>query len=90
MQVRAQFTLIVFRPFIGEVLTGTIAKSSPEGIWLTVGFFEDIFVPPHCMQDGTEWDEDTRMWVWKSEHGSAYLDATHGIVRFRVTNSKFR
>jgi DNA-directed RNA polymerase subunit E'/Rpb7 len=49
-QVRAEFTLVVFRPFMGEVLKGNIVKSTPEGLWLGVGFFEDIFVPPHFMQ----------------------------------------
>lgn len=42
------------------------------------------------VQDGTEWDSELRMWVWKSEHGDAYLDPSHGSVMFRVLNSKFR
>ena len=40
---------VVFRPFMGEVLTGVISKSTADGLWLSVGFFSDIFVPPHFM-----------------------------------------
>jgi DNA-directed RNA polymerase III subunit RPC8 len=73
-----------------QVLTGTIAKSAPEGLWLSVGFFENIFVPPHFMQDNTEWDAAQGLWVWRSDYGDANLDPGHGAVRFRVTNSIFR
>ena len=34
---------------MGEVLTGVISKSTADGLWLSVGFFSDIFVPPHFM-----------------------------------------
>mmetsp|Transcript_19142 Transcript_19142/g.46215 ORF Transcript_19142/g.46215 Transcript_19142/m.46215 type:complete len:204 (+) Transcript_19142:315-926(+) len=91
VHVRAEFQLLVFRPFIGEVLTGKIARSSPEGLWLTVGFFDNIFVPPHFMLDGSEWDPSQNLWVWKSEHGEAALDPRFDSpVRFRVTNSIFK
>mmetsp|Transcript_41426 Transcript_41426/g.84697 ORF Transcript_41426/g.84697 Transcript_41426/m.84697 type:complete len:221 (+) Transcript_41426:290-952(+) len=91
VHIRVRFTLLVFRPFIGEVLVGTIYKSTPHGLWLSVGFFNDIFIPPHFMLDGSEWDADQRLWVWKSQHGDAALDPELGSqVRFRVTNSVFR
>jgi len=91
VHIRARFTLLVFRPFIGEVLVGTIHKSTPSGLWLSVGFFNHIFIPPHFMLDGSEWDPDQRLWIWKSEHGDAALDPDLGSqVRFRVTNSVFR
>uniref|UniRef100_A0A7S0HIV8 RNA polymerase III subunit Rpc25 domain-containing protein n=1 Tax=Hanusia phi TaxID=3032 RepID=A0A7S0HIV8_9CRYP len=91
VHVRVTFSLVVFRPFIGEVLTGSIDRSTPEGLWISLGFFQDIFVPPHFMQDGSEWDEEHQLWVWKSEHGDAMLDPALGSpVRFRVTNTIFR
>ena len=130
----------MFRPFIGEVLVGSICKSTPHGLWLSVGFFNDTFIPPHFMlartlfihramhfsvpvpysrtahpsgsitgstggkqthltpplsdawlQDGSEWDPNQRLWVWKSQHGDAALDPELGSkVRFRITNSVFR
>ena len=40
-----KFRFIVFRPFIREVLVGKVRSCSREGLRLTVGFFDDIFVP---------------------------------------------
>jgi hypothetical protein len=57
---RAACRLLVFRPFNGEVLVGTVHKSTPQGLWISVGFFQDIMVPPQFMPDGSEWDEAVR------------------------------
>ena len=32
-----EFRMIVFRPFIGEVLSGHVSKSTPEGVYVNVG-----------------------------------------------------
>eukprot|EP01062_Namystynia_karyoxenos_P034303 TRINITY_DN25161_c0_g1_i1.p2 TRINITY_DN25161_c0_g1~~TRINITY_DN25161_c0_g1_i1.p2 ORF type:complete len:268 (+),score=89.32 TRINITY_DN25161_c0_g1_i1:87-806(+) len=41
------FRLVVFRPFVGEILTGRITESNFErGIRVSTGFFTDIWVPP--------------------------------------------
>lgn len=48
--VKVRFRLIIFRPFIGEVLEGKVRSSSEEGIHVSLGFFDDILIPPSCMQ----------------------------------------
>jgi DNA-directed RNA polymerase III subunit RPC8 len=88
VHVRAEFTLLVFRPFNGEVLVGTVWKSTSQGLWISVGFFRDILVPPQFMPDGSVWDESQELWVWKSEYGDAEI--SDGPLRFRVTNLIFR
>lgn len=47
--VTVEFRLVVFRPFIGEVLTGKIASCSEAGIKVTLTFFDDIFIPSHLL-----------------------------------------
>ena len=48
------FNLVVFRPFIGQVLMGRIKNSSPVlGIQVSVEFFDDIFIPPEFLMPGT-------------------------------------
>lgn len=37
--------MIVFRPFVGEILDAKVASSSEKGLMLSVEFFEDIFIP---------------------------------------------
>jgi DNA-directed RNA polymerase III subunit RPC8 len=44
--------MIVFRPFVGEVLTGKIAGSSTEGVRVSMGFFDDIIIPPSLIRSG--------------------------------------
>lgn len=51
--VTVEFRLVVFRPFMGEVLTGKIANCTETGIKVTLGFFDDIFIPQHLLFEGT-------------------------------------
>lgn len=51
--VKVKFRLIIFRPFVGEILEGKVRSSSEEGIHITLGFFDDILVPASCMQPDT-------------------------------------
>jgi DNA-directed RNA polymerase subunit E'/Rpb7 len=44
-----EFRYIVFQPFRGEILQGTIASCSNEGIRISMLFFSDIFVTPDRM-----------------------------------------
>ena len=39
------FRLLVFRPFVGEVLPAKVCGVSAGGIRLSLGFFEDVWVP---------------------------------------------
>jgi DNA-directed RNA polymerase subunit E'/Rpb7 len=41
-----EFRYIVFQPFRGEIIQGTIASCGSDGIWINIQFFRDIFVPP--------------------------------------------
>ncbi|KAF3570162.1 hypothetical protein F2Q69_00063721 [Brassica cretica] len=39
------FIIVVFRPFVGEVIAARFKESDSNGLRLTLGFFEDIYVP---------------------------------------------
>lgn len=41
--------MIVFRPFVGEVLTGRIMAATYTGIRISLEFFDDIFIPAHLI-----------------------------------------
>ena len=47
--VVAEFRLTVFRPFVGEVLTGRIMTATYTGIRISLEFFDDIFIPAHLI-----------------------------------------
>lgn len=51
--VKVKFRLVVFRPLVGEVLEGRVRSCGEEGINVSLGFFDDILIPPSCMQPDT-------------------------------------
>ncbi|GAA6043185.1 hypothetical protein JCM8097_008717, partial [Rhodosporidiobolus ruineniae] len=61
---RTEFRLIIFRPYIGEAILGRIKSQSPEGIVVSVGFFDDILVPPTLLPDWSTFDHDRRSFFW--------------------------
>lgn len=61
--------LVVFRPFVEEVCIGTIIKSSEEGIRVSLGFFDDIFIPAYWMLSPSHYEENLGLWVWAPNYG---------------------
>uniref|UniRef100_A0A7S1D3G6 RNA polymerase III subunit Rpc25 domain-containing protein n=1 Tax=Cyclophora tenuis TaxID=216820 RepID=A0A7S1D3G6_CYCTE len=61
-EVIARF--VVFRPFVEEVCIGSIVKSTEEGIQVSLGFFEDIFVPAYWMLRPSHYEQESGLWVW--------------------------
>lgn len=45
----AEFRLVVFRPFVGEVLIGRIMAATHKGIRVSLEFFDDIFIPDNLL-----------------------------------------
>lgn len=77
VNVNVDFRLVVWRPFKGEVVNGTISDSNGAGIYLTVDFFEDIVVPPNLMFENTSWDKDeqgTEAFIWKADDGAGGIN----------------
>ncbi|KAI9275988.1 RNA polymerase Rpb7 [Sporodiniella umbellata] len=52
--VKVIFRLVVFRPFVGEILVGKIKSCSPAGVVVTLGFFDDILIPGPALQPGSK------------------------------------
>ncbi|XP_020283718.1 DNA-directed RNA polymerase III subunit RPC8 [Pseudomyrmex gracilis] len=90
---KVTFRFIVFRPWMEEILIGKIRCCSPEGVHVTLGFFEDIVIPPHKLQHPSRFDQMEQAWVWiyKTEDGEThdlFMDAGE-IIRFRVVKEIF-
>ncbi|XP_050497959.1 DNA-directed RNA polymerase III subunit RPC8 [Diabrotica virgifera virgifera] len=90
---RVNFRFIVFRPFIEEILVGKIRSCSQEGVHVTLGFFEDIIIPPTALQHPSKFNETEQAWVWEYDTGDGskhdlFMDAGE-TIRFRVTAEAF-
>lgn len=87
------FRYIVFRPTIGSILTGKIRSCSREGVHVTLGFFDDILIPPSALQHPSRFEEAEQAWVWEYplEDGAKhdlFMDIGEPI-KFRVSREIF-
>lgn len=61
---------------------------------MTLGFFDDILIPPTAMQHPSRFEETEQAWVWKyptgvdGEHHDLYMDIGEPI-KFRITGETF-
>jgi len=79
------FRLLVFRPFVDEICLGTVLKCTEEGVHVTIGgFFDDVFIPGYWMLRPSNYDRDSKLWVWvpptyeDEEGGQPSADDTDG------------
>ena len=89
---RVHFRFIVFRPFIDEVITGKIKSCSREGVTVSLGFFDDILIPPEYLQQPSKFDDSEQVWVWEyasSEDSHDLFMDINEIIRFRVADETF-
>ncbi|KNE94577.1 hypothetical protein PSTG_12040 [Puccinia striiformis f. sp. tritici PST-78] len=65
---RVEFTLVVFRPFLGEHIVGTVKSSSPAGVRVSLKFFDDIHIPYRSLQTPSAYDPALNEFFWASEY----------------------
>uniref|UniRef100_A0A3Q3RVD3 DNA-directed RNA polymerase subunit n=1 Tax=Mastacembelus armatus TaxID=205130 RepID=A0A3Q3RVD3_9TELE len=89
---KVHFRYVVFHPFLDEILIGKIKYCSQEGVHVTMGFFDDILIPPESLQQPAKFDEAEQVWLWEYETDEGahdlYMDQGEEI-RFRVTDEVF-
>lgn len=89
---KVHFRYVVFHPFLDEILVGKIKYCSQEGVYVSLGFFDDILIPPESLQQPAKFDEAEQVWVWEYETDEGahdlYMDQGEEI-RFRVTDEVF-
>ncbi|KAF5391714.1 hypothetical protein D9757_001661 [Collybiopsis confluens] len=58
------FRLIIFRPFTSEVIVGRVKTSDEQSIRVSVGFFDDIYIPSIYLPQPSCFDPDKRSHFW--------------------------
>ncbi|KAF4462780.1 dna-directed rna polymerase iii subunit rpc8 [Fusarium albosuccineum] len=89
VNVNAEFRMVVFRPFKGEVMIGKIRSSTPAGINLRTEFFDDIFVPFEELPEGAEYNHSEQLWVWNVDEEQRLFYDKHEVVRFQVIDEEW-
>eukprot|EP01129_Flabellula_baltica_P008907 TRINITY_DN3567_c0_g1_i1.p1 TRINITY_DN3567_c0_g1~~TRINITY_DN3567_c0_g1_i1.p1 ORF type:complete len:204 (-),score=40.23 TRINITY_DN3567_c0_g1_i1:326-937(-) len=90
--VEVTFRLVVFRPFVGEVLCGTVKSCGDDGIVVSLDFFDHIFIPPDSLQPGSYYEEKAKLWVWPYSVDGVQYDLIMNLeskIRFRVETITF-
>lgn len=88
-----KFRLVMFRPYVGEVISARMKESTANGLRLSLGFFDDIYVPVPLLPTPNHSEPDPShkgalRWVWKYEEENYPIDWTDEI-RFRVHNVRY-
>ncbi|KAA3481268.1 DNA-directed RNA polymerase III subunit RPC8 [Gossypium australe] len=91
-----EFRLIVFRPFIGEIIVAKLKESDASGLRLSLGFFDDIYIPVHLLPTPSRFEaipntrnQGRRIWDFgdpeeaQSEEPRFVIDGSDPI-KFRV------
>lgn len=60
---------------------------------MTLGFFDDILIPPDALQHPSRFEEAEQAWVWEyplddGAHHDLFMD-TGNVIKFRVTKEIF-
>lgn len=89
--VEVRFRCVVWKPFVGEVLSGWVSECTHQGIKVKLEFFDDIFIPKSYLFENTEFKPVEKAWVWKPEpegDTELYIDINEKI-RFRIEEELF-
>ena len=86
------FRFIVFRPEIGSFLTAKIKNCTREGVYVSLNFFDDIFIPKDELQHPSRFEEAEQAWVWEypvseGKH-DLYMDVGE-TIKIRVIDEEF-
>lgn len=88
--LRVRFKLIVFRPFLGEVLQGHIISESSEGIQVALGdVFNDVTIPLVFLREPRRFSAEENQWYWDYEEEHSLPYRVGAPIRFRVKEIEF-
>lgn len=58
---RVRFRVIVFRPFLDEMIVGRVSKMDEAGVHVSLGFFEDCIVPHHGLPESSYYSDEEQV-----------------------------
>lgn len=87
--VETKFRLVVWKPFVGEVLTGWVKECTSEGINVKLDFFDEIFIPKHYLFEDCTFRPAENAWVWQTDDETELFIDINDKIRFRVEQEVF-
>ncbi|EGV60362.1 DNA-directed RNA polymerase III complex subunit Rpc25 [Yamadazyma tenuis] len=87
--VEITFRMIVWKPFIGELLEGVVTDCNVEGIKVKLDFFDEIFIRKEMLFENCEFKGVERAWCWKPDDENELFIDLNERIRFRVEEEAF-
>lgn len=84
-----KFRLVVFRPFVGEVLTGRVSSSNKDGLKISLDFFDDVVIPGAFLQSPSEYSASLGLWKWQYEENAEFVLKLGEVVSGSLPSSFF-
>ncbi|EJD07480.1 uncharacterized protein FOMMEDRAFT_143872 [Fomitiporia mediterranea MF3/22] len=84
---RVVFRMVVFRPFSGEVILAKVKSSDEEGIRLSIGFFDDMHIPPSYLPAPSAFDPSERAYFWIAKHAPLEEDPEHVCTQHELLDT---
>ncbi|KAL2920484.1 DNA-directed RNA polymerase III subunit RPC8 [Bienertia sinuspersici] len=83
------FCMVMFRPYVGEIIAAKLKDSNPKGLQLSLGFFDDIYIPSYALPNPSHSEPDVDpnrvRWVWRYNDMELLVDE-ESEIRFQVTS----
>ncbi|CBZ51315.1 hypothetical protein NCLIV_043800 [Neospora caninum Liverpool] len=86
---KVEFALVFFRPFQGEILEGTLMHSDTQGLRISLGFFQDVYVPAAALREPRGFNPASERWWWGFEDHELEYGPLQQAIRFRVQEIRF-
>ncbi|KIL62118.1 hypothetical protein M378DRAFT_129227, partial [Amanita muscaria Koide BX008] len=80
------FRIVVFRPFTSEVIVAKVKSSDEDGIRLTLGFFDDIYIPSAYLPQPSAFDPNERAHFWLPDSA---LTTAHEMLDTPLTDRMY-
>jgi len=77
---KVAFRMVVFRPFVGEVVIARVRSADEEGVRLTMGFFDDMYVPLAYLPQPSAFDSSERAHFWLPTSGDDAENASADLL----------
>jgi DNA-directed RNA polymerase subunit E'/Rpb7 len=82
--IGATFDLLFFMPRLDEKIRAVISKQDATGVFLSLHFFDSVFVPAHLLVDGSVFDAAKGVWQLEVDGGGVNTYRNDDDVLFAV------
>ncbi|QRV88735.1 DNA-directed RNA polymerase III subunit C25 [Ceratobasidium sp. AG-Ba] len=86
---KVTFRMVVFRPSRSQVIFGKIKSSTEESIRVTLGFFDDIYIPQEYLPIASVFDLNEQAFFWIPVDAESPIPTPSQLLDTDVSNRRY-